>query len=79
MAKKGSRTTLVTLVLTIVLIMAALMHEAAENPSFRAADYDSLEECLQEIPAAWPSGSIERTGAETACRHTHSPQKEARS
>ncbi len=71
--KRATKLTLLVLALATIGIMAALMREAAENPVFRAADYESLGECLQNIPAEWLDGSIERTGAETACRHIHAP------
>jgi hypothetical protein len=73
--KRATKLTLLVLALVTIGIMAALMREAAENPAFRAADYESLGECLRNIPAEWLDGSIERTGAETACRHVHSQAK----
>lgn len=71
--KRATKLTLLVLVLTAFGIVAALMREASENPSFRAADYENLTECLRNIPEEWLDGSVERTGAETACRHLHSP------
>jgi hypothetical protein len=71
--KRATKLTLLVLALVTVGIMAALLREASENPVFRAADHATLEECLRSIPAEWLDGSIERTGAETACRHLHAP------
>lgn len=73
MAKSGTKLTVAVLVLLVVGIVGALIVEASRNPSFRAEEYDSLEACLAAIPAEWESGSVERTGAETACRHIHAP------
>lgn len=72
MMKRATKLTLLALVLTTVIILVALVKEAGENPTFRASDHDSLEECLRNIPTEWLDGSIERTGAETACMHLHS-------
>jgi hypothetical protein len=71
--RRGTKVTLLVLVLAVTGIVAALVREAGRGPSFRAGDYDSLAECLRHIPADWLEGSIERTGAETACRHLHAP------
>lgn len=76
--KPGTKFTLLVLVLVIGGIVAALIREAGRGPSFRAGDYTSLEECLRHIPADWLDGSIERTGAETACRHLHAPRMPSR-
>lgn len=67
--KRATKVTLLVLVLAIGGIVAALVRETSAGPSFRAADFTSLEECLRQIPESWLEGSIERTGAETACRH----------
>jgi len=75
------RSTLITLAVLLVVagaIVVALVREASSGPSFRAADYGSLEECLRAIPSEWVEGSIERSGAETACRYTHAPAAPAR-
>lgn len=78
MMRRGTKLTLLVLVLLIGGIVAALVRETARGPSFRAGDYASLEECLRNIPADWLDGSIERTGAETACRHLHTPRPASR-
>lgn len=69
-----NRSTLITAVvlgLTIIAITVALLIEANRGPSFRAADYDSLQECLSNIPAEWAPGSMQRDGAEDSCRYVH--------
>lgn len=71
--KRITKLTLLVLALAAAGIMAALMREATENPTFRAADHASLQECLRNIPAEWLDGSLERTGAETACGYVHAP------
>lgn len=76
--KKVTKLSLLVLLLAIGGTMLALVRETSEGPSFRAADYTSLEECLRNIPAAWLDGSVERTGAETACRHIHAPPRAPR-
>lgn len=55
----------------IVLIVVALLLEAASGPSFRAEDHDSYRECVLNIPAEWGPGSLERSGAEEACMYVH--------
>jgi len=67
--------TILVLLLAVGGITYALVRETAAGPSFRAADYGSFEECLRNIPAAWVEGSVERVGAETACRHEHAPRR----
>lgn len=74
--KRATKLTLLVLALATIGIMAALLRETTTNPTFRAADHGSLAECLQQIPSDWLDGSIERTGAETACRHVHAPRPE---
>lgn len=76
--KMVTKLSLLVLFLAIGGILVALVRETSEGPSFRAAEYTSLEECLRHIPAAWLDGSIERTGAETACRHLHAPGRAPR-
>lgn len=60
-------------IVLIIGIVAALMVETSRNASFRAEDYDSLEACMDNIPAEWDSGGVERMGAETACRSLFAP------
>jgi len=69
LAVPGRKLTAVLLVLVIVLIVVALIRTAASEPSFRAADYPTYDECMSAIPAAWGGGSLERDRAERACLH----------
>ncbi len=69
---RGALITALVLGLTIIGITVALLMEANRGPSFRADDYDSLEECLANIPVEWRPGSMQRDGAEEACRYVHS-------
>ena len=55
----------------MIAIVAALLVEAAAGPTFRAADHATYEACVRNIPSEWAPGSIQRTGAEDACRHVH--------
>lgn len=55
----------------VVLIVAALFAEAASEPTFRAGDHASYQECMQNIPAEWQPGSMERSGSEDACYYVH--------
>lgn len=59
------------LLIVAIAIVAALMMEATSNPTFRAEDYPDYRACLAGIPAEWGPGSLERTGAEDACRYVH--------
>lgn len=68
---RGAWVTALVLGLIVVGITAALLVEASRGPSFRAEDYDSLQECLANIPAEWAPGSMNRDGAEQACRYVH--------
>ena len=70
---RGAWVTALVLGLIVVGITAALLIEAGRGPSFRAEDYDSLQECLANIPAEWAPGSMNRDGAEQACRYVHGP------
>lgn len=65
--------TLLALLPVTLGIVVALIRETASGPSFPAADYGSLDECLQGIPAEWLGGTIQRSGAETACRYAYAP------
>lgn len=56
---------------TVVVILGALILHAASGPSFRAEDWSSMQECVQNIPAEWRPGSLEYDGAETACHYVH--------
>lgn len=66
--------TALVLGLTIIGITVALLIETNRGPSFRAEDYDSLQECIASIPAEWAPGSMHRDGAEEACRYVHGRQ-----
>ena len=69
-----NRLTLITgivLAAVAVFLVAALFHEAASGPTFRAEDYDSFEECMRNIPREWLPNSLERQGAETSCMFVH--------
>lgn len=69
-----SRSTLITaavLAVTVLVIMGALLMEAASGPSFRPEDYDSYEECVRNIPPEWRPGSLQRDGAQEACFFVH--------
>lgn len=68
---RGRLWTLMVLALVAVAIVAALVMEAGSNPSFRPGDYDSFEECVENIPSAWPPGSLEHTGATESCGWLH--------
>ena len=57
----------------VVAIVLALVRHAGSGATFRAADYRTFPDCMASIPAEWAPGSIERTGAEQACRHEHLP------
>lgn len=63
--------TAAVLVVVLAIIVVALLAQAASGPSFRAGDYDTYEECLQNIPQAWGPGTLERGGAEDACYYVH--------
>lgn len=68
---RGTLITAVVLGLTLVAITVALLVEANRGPAFRAEDYDTLQECLANIPAEWGPGTMQRDGAEDACRYIH--------
>lgn len=75
MARKGTVRLLVFFSVLITGIIAALFWESfVSGPTFRAADYDSREECVANIPDEWAPGSIERLGATEACAWEHSDQ-----
>ena len=68
---RGALLTAVVLGLTIVGVTVALLMEANRGPSFRAQDYDTLQECLASIPVEWAPGSMQRDGAAQSCRYVH--------
>ena len=65
----GRKLTAVVLLLIIALVILALIRSTSSGPTFRAANYSTLDECLNGIPREWLSGSLEREGAEWACEH----------
>lgn len=65
----SKKLTALLLVLVIVLVLVALFRFTAAGPSFRAADYPTLAECMQSVPREWLRGSLERERAERACEH----------
>ena len=69
---RSSWITIGGLVLVLVGIVMALMSHAASGPTFRAEDHASYADCIAAIPAEWDAGSLERGGAEDACRYVHS-------
>ena len=69
-----SRSTWITagiLAVIVAAIVAALVVETSRGPTFRAEDHASYEECLRNIPTEWGPGSLQRSGAEDACRYVH--------
>jgi hypothetical protein len=66
-----TKITAVLLVLMVVGLIAALFHEAASGPTFRAEDHDNYGECMRNIPREWLPNSLERQGAEAACAFVH--------
>jgi hypothetical protein len=68
---RGRFWTLLFLALVAGAIVAALVVEAESNPSFRPGDYDSFEECVDNIPAEWRPGSLEHMGAQESCGWLH--------
>lgn len=69
--KRGTWITALVLGLTVVAITVALLMEANQGPSFRAEDHANLEECLRNIPVEWAPGTMQREGAQDACRYVH--------
>ena len=69
--KRSSWITLGVLVVIAIAIVAALMSYTAARPTFRAQDFAGYPECMAGIPAEWEAGSLERSGAEDACRYVH--------
>ncbi len=67
-AKKFS---VVFLVAVVAIILTALIVQTTSGPTFRAADYANMNECVQNIPSEWLRGSLEYDAAETACFYIH--------
>ncbi|MGK7312389.1 MAG: hypothetical protein ACN0LA_09140 [Candidatus Longimicrobiales bacterium M2_2A_002] len=68
---RGTMVTAVVLGLTLVAVTVALLMEANRGPSFRPRDYETLQECLANIPVEWAPGSLQRDGAVEACQYVH--------
>lgn len=64
-----TRISVIGLAAALAIILVMVMREALAGPSFRAADHATYEECIRAIPAEWRPGSLERSGAETACHY----------
>lgn len=69
--RRSTWVTAAVLAVMVVAIVAALLIEAGSGPTFRPEDYDSYGECVREIPREWAPGSLQRSGAEDACRYVH--------
>lgn len=63
--------TLVVLGTVILGLVVLLIREALSGPAFRAEDYANYRECIANIPAEWPRGSVEYMGSEAACGYVH--------
>lgn len=68
---RGAWITALVLALTVIAITVALLVEANRGPTFRPADYQTLAECLRNIPTEWAPGSMQREGAQDACHYVH--------
>lgn len=68
---RGTLATAVVLGLMLIAVTVALLLEANQGPTFRPGDYDTLQECLANIPAEWAPGSMQRDGAVDACGYVH--------
>jgi hypothetical protein len=57
--------------LSVALVVVAVLvaREALGGPTFRASDYETMEDCMRNIPREWLLGSLERGRAEAACAH----------
>jgi hypothetical protein len=69
--RRGNLIVFAVLAVVIAGVSLLLMREATHGTTFRAADYPTLQECMQNIPREWLPGSLERTRAEAACHHEH--------
>lgn len=67
--KTSTIVTLIVLAGALVLAGVAVTRWGLGGPTFRAADYDTLQECMANIPREWGPGSLERTRAEAACEY----------
>jgi quinol-cytochrome oxidoreductase complex cytochrome b subunit len=69
--RRGTWFTIAFLLLVVGGVMATLLYQTSQGPTFRAEAYDSWEECMKNIPEEWAPGTLARTGAESACSYTH--------
>ena len=69
--ERTTRMTAAALVGTVLIVILALLLEAASGPTFRPEDYGSYQECLANIPTEWAPGSLQREGAQDACLFVH--------
>ena len=64
---RTTRISAIILITVIVGVVIALMWQTTRGPSFRPDDYDTLADCVANIPEAWMRGSTERSSAEASC------------
>lgn len=74
--RKSTKVTLVVLVGALVLTAVAVTRWGLGGITFRAADYDTLQECMAGIPLEWGPGSLERTRAESACQYEEARRRQ---
>lgn len=74
----GRTFTIVFLGTTVVVILGALILETSRGPTFRAADFSNMRDCVQGIPDEWLPGSLEHDGAEAACYYIHVRDRRSR-
>jgi hypothetical protein len=67
--KKSSRISLAVLTAALVFVAVLVVREGLSGVTFRAGDYDSIQECLANIPREWLPGSMEHTRSEQACHY----------
>jgi hypothetical protein len=67
----GARFAMLFIAATVVVILTALIVQTTRGPTFRAADHDSMADCVANIPREWRPGSLEYDGAEAACYYIH--------
>lgn len=74
----SKKLTALLLLLVVVLVLVALFRFTASGPTFRAADYPTLAECMRSVPLEWAPGSLERERAERACQHEERQRRSQR-
>jgi hypothetical protein len=67
--KTSSKISIAVLVGALIFSAVLVMREGLGGVTFRAADYDTMDECMASIPGEWLLGSLERTRAEQACHY----------